>query len=166
MASLQIRGLDEYADKMQKLYKDSEVLMKRAIYNGAGIVADSMKQAIQSIPIEEGPGGLPPYGTAEEPLTGISRRQKADLLDGFGLSKFENTNGYLNVKAGFDGYGSVSTRRYPQGTPNVLLARSITTGTRFRRKNPAIRNAVRKSREQAVQKMSDTIDEQLRKDFG
>ena len=87
-------------------------------------------------------------------------------MDGFGVSTFENQNGYLNVKLGFDGYGSIPTKQYPQGLPNVLLARSITTGTSFRRKNPAIRQAVQKSKKQAVEIMSNSIDEDIRKDFG
>lgn len=166
MARLQIKGLDEYSEKLQKLYKDSEIIMKKAIYKSAGFVADNMKAAINSIPIQEGPGGLPPYGSQSEPLVGISRKQKGDLMDGFGISAFEKQNGYINVKLGFDGYGTVPTRRYPQGLPNVLLARSITTGTSFRKKNPAIRQAVQRSKNQAVEIMSNSIDEDIRKDFG
>ena len=166
MAKIQVKGLDEYAKKIQKLSKDSEIIMKRSIYNAAGFVADNMKDAINSIPIQEGDNGLPPYGTKEEPLTGISRRQKADLMDGFGVSEFQTTNGYLNVKIGFDGYGSVPTKRYPQGLPNVLLARAITTGSEFRRKNPAIRKAVTRSKKQAVEIMNKTMEDELRKEMG
>ena len=86
MARLQVKGLNEYTKSIQKLYKDSEVIMKRSIYPAAGFVVDNMKKAIQSLPIEEGPSGLPPYGTVDKPLNGISRRQKADLLEGMGIS--------------------------------------------------------------------------------
>ena len=52
MAKLQVKGLNEYTKSIQKLYKDSEVIMKRSIYPAAGLVVDNMKKAIQSLPIE------------------------------------------------------------------------------------------------------------------
>lgn len=163
MARLQVKGLDEYTKSIQKLYKDSEVVMKRSIYPAAGFVVENMKKAIQSLPIEEGPSGLPPYGTVDKPLNGISRRQKADLLEGMGISHFQATSGYLHVKAGFDGYGSVKTRAYPKGLPNILLARAITTGSAFRNKNTAIRRAVTKSKKQAAEIMNQEMNKYIRR---
>lgn len=166
MARMQVKGMDSYVQDIQRLYKDSDIILKKSIYKSAGFVADNMKAAVNSLPVQEGANGLPEYGTEDEPLHGISRRQKADLLDGFGISTFETQNGYLNVKIGFDGYGSVPTKRYPQGLPNVLLARAVTTGTTFRKKNPAIRNAVTKSRKQAVEIMNRELEKNIRKEMG
>lgn len=166
MARLQVKGMDNYVQDIQRLYKDSDIVLKKSIYKSAGFVADNMKAAVNSLPIQEGTNGLPAYGTEDEPLYGISRKQKGDLMDAFGISAFKTQNGYLNVKLGFDGYGSVPTRRYPQGLPNVLLARAITTGTTFRKKNPAIRNAVTKSRKQAVEIMNRELEKNIRKEMG
>lgn len=166
MARITVKGVDEYAEKLKRLSKNSDIIMKKSVYNGADIVADAMKKGLESIPVEEGEiPGLPPYGTAEKKVYGLSRRQKADLIQGFGISKFENTNGYINVKIGFDGYGSVKTKRHPNGMPNVMLARAITSGSSFRKKNPILRKKVTESKEKAIEKMSDTIDEELRKEF-
>lgn len=44
MAKLQVKGLNEYTKSIQKLYKDSEVIMKRSIYPAAGFVVDNMKR--------------------------------------------------------------------------------------------------------------------------
>lgn len=163
MAKLQVKGFDEYTKNIQMLYKDSEVIMKRSIYPAAGFMVENMKKAIQSLPIEEGPLGLPPYGTVDKPLNGISRRQKADLFDGIGISKFDTQSGYLHVKVGFDGYGSVKTRAYPKGLPNVLLARAITTGSAFRNKNTAIRRAVTKSKKQAAEIINKEMNQYIRR---
>lgn len=163
MARLQVKGIDEYVKAIDDLYDDAEVIMKRSIYPAAGFVVDNMKKAIQSIPVEEGPRGLPPYGSAEKPIKGLSRRQKADLFDGLGISKFDTYNGYLHVKVGFDGYGSVKTRAYPKGLPNVLLARAVTTGSYFREKNTAIRRAVTKSKKQAAEIMNQEMNKYIRR---
>ena len=163
MARLQVKGLDEYTKKIQKLYDDSEIILKRSIYPSAAFVIENMKKAINSLPIEEGPFGLPPYGTAEKPISGVSRKQKGDLMDGIGISDFQSASGYLHVKIGFDGYGSVKTKSYPKGLPNVLLARAVTTGSYFRKKNTSIRRAVTKSKKEAAEIMNDEMNKLIRR---
>lgn len=163
MARLQVKGINEYTKNIQKLYKDSEIILKRSIYPSAGFVIENMKEAINSLPIEEGPSGLPPYGSEEMPIRGISRQQKIDLLDGIGISNFQNTDGYLHVKVGFDGYGSVPTKKYPKGLPNVLLARAITSGTTFRKKNTAISRSVTKSKKEARNIINEEMNKYIRR---
>lgn len=163
MARLQVKGLDEYVKAIDHLYDDAEVIMKRSIYPAAGFVVDNMKKAINEIPTEESPRGLPPYGSMEKPIKGLSRKQKADLFNGLGISKFQTANGYLHVKAGFDGYGSVKTKSYPKGLPNILLARAVTTGSYFREKNTSIRRAVTKSKKEAAEIMNDEMNKYIRR---
>lgn len=165
MAKIDFKGIDEYADRLSILFKDSEEMIKKAVYAGAALVADEIKQGLQEIPIEEGPDGLPPVGTADSPLKGVSRRQKADLIQGFGLAPMEEDNGYINTKAGFDGYGSVKTKKYPKGVPNAMLMRSIESGTSFRKKQPIIRQACTRIKKKAKESMGQAIKEELKKIF-
>lgn len=165
MAKIDFKGIDEYADRLSILFKDSEEMIKKAVYAGAALVADEIKQGLQEIPIEEGPDGLPPVGTADNPLKGVSRRQKADLIQGFGLAPMEEDNGYINTKAGFDGYGSVKTKKYPKGVPNAMLMRSIESGTSFRKKHPVIRKACTRARKKAEEAMKQAVEEELKKIF-
>ena len=44
----------------------------------------------------------------------------------------------LNTKIGFDGYNDVKTKKYPNGQPNMMIARSINAGTSFRRPYPFV----------------------------
>ena len=62
-----------------------------------------------------------------------------------------------------DGYGSIPTKKYPNGTPNVMLMRSIESGTSFREKHPVFRPAVNRSRKKAIEAMRNKFDEQIKK---
>lgn len=162
MARVEVKGIEDYQQALERLFADTKPIIKQAVYKGAKIVADEIKDGIQNIPIQEGDNGLPPMGTPENPLTGISRRQKADLLEGFGLAKMEDKNGYIETKAGMNGYGSVKTRAYPNGTPNSVLMRSIESGTSFRKKHPTFRPAVNRARKRAEQAMAEELENKIR----
>lgn len=163
MATMKVNGLEEYSEKLAILFKDTEDVARKAVHDGAEIVADTIKAGLKTLPIQEGKNGLPPYVQDGEMLTGISRKQKQDLIDAFGLAPIENDDGYIQTKAGLDGYGSVKTKKYPKGLPNALLMRSIESGSSFRKKNPVFRKAVNQSRQKAVEKMGETINEETKK---
>lgn len=163
MAKIEFKGIDDYAKALANLQNESEEIIKRGVYDGAAVVADAIKSGLNSIPIQEGKNGLPPIGTSDNPLTGISRTQKGDLLDGFGLAPIENHNGYIQTKAGFDGYGSTKTKAYPEGLPNSVLMRSLESGTSFRKKNPVVRKATNGARKAAETKMGETVEKEIKK---
>ena len=165
MAKIEFKGIDEYAKVLAALGNESEEIVKSAVYKGAAIVADEIKSGINSIPIQEGNNGLPPVGTPENKLYGISRKQKGDLMDSFGLAPMENDGDCIQTKAGVDGYGSIPTKKYPGGVPNVMLMRSIESGTSFRDKHPVFRQATNRARKRAEEAMKNEIDNQMQKYF-
>lgn len=165
MAKIDFKGIDEYAKVLETLGSDSEEVVKNAVYKGAALVADEIKSALKGLPVEEGENGLPPMGSPEHKISGVSRRQKADLIDSFGLAPIENDNGYIQTKAGVDGHGSIPTKKYPRGVPNVMLMRSIESGTSFREKHPVFRQATNRARKRAEKAMADKIDDQLKQRF-
>lgn len=165
MAKFQVQGLDEYASKLQHFGKNYRENLKKAIYVGAAVVADAMKEAIKSLPTEDGKRGMPPYAAKGEKLHGVSSVQKADLIDGMGLAKMREENGYINTKLGWAGYGRIKTKKYPQGVPNQLLMRSIESGTSFRQKNPVVRKTINSVKKQAVEAMGKKIDSLTEKEF-
>lgn len=162
MAKIDFKGIDEYSKKLEILFKDTEKVVREAVYEGAAVVADEIKAGLKGLPIEEGENGLPPVGTVEHKLSGVSRRQKSDLIDSFGLAPIENDGGYIQTKAGVDGYGSIPTKKYPNGVPNAMLMRSVESGTTFRNKNPVFRKAVNRSRKRCEDKMAETIDQKIK----
>lgn len=158
MAKITFPGLKDYELMLSRLEGATDDMIGRAVYAGAGIVADAVKQGIQSLPVVTG------YGTDTNPLPGgVTAAQKAGLLDGFGISKLRDDNGYLNVKLGFAGYNRTKTEKYPGGQPNQLVARGVESGTSWKQKKPFIRPAVTRSRKAAETEMKRIIDEEIEK---
>lgn len=155
MARLNVgRGLDEYLSKLGNLEFKSDEMIGRAIYNGADIVADSVKASIDSIPSKSG-----------RHKKGVYDDQRKGLKDSMGIASMKNDNGYLNVKVGFDGYNSHITKTWPHGQPNAMIARALEKGTSFAPKTPFINKAVSKVRKQAEEAMRKTIDEEISKEM-
>lgn len=151
-------NMDAYISRLEKLYWSSEETIKRAVYPGAGLVADAIAKSIDSIPVEKQFNA-----TADNKLHGISAMQKAGLREGLGIAKFQDQNGYIHVKIGMDGYNNVRTKKYPKGQPNAVIARSVESGTSFRAKYPFIRSAVRATKAACEAKIRQQFDEEVKK---
>lgn len=158
MARLRFKGLEEYEEKLSRMGKDIDRIAGEAIYEGAGIIADEIRKGIESLPVITG------YGTENNPLPGgVTSTQKKGLLDGLGISKMQNENGYFDVKIGFDGYNRTITKDYPSGQPNQLVARGVESGTSWKQKRPFVRPAVNRARKAAEKKMAEVIDTEIEK---
>lgn len=158
MAKIQFKGLEQYELQLSRLGRDTERIAGAAIYAGAEIVADQIKQNIRSLPIVRG------FGTASNPLPGgVTSAQKQGLMDGFGVAPMQNDQGFMNVKLGFDGYNRTRTKKYPQGQPNQLVARGVESGASWKQKHPFVRTAINASRKQAEAKMAEVLDEEIEK---
>lgn len=166
MGNFKIDGTNEYIEHLQALYGDCEIIIKKGVYDGAKVVADAVRAAVEALPVQEGEKkGLPPYGTYANKIYGISGEQKRDLTKGMGLAEMENKAGYINTKLGFDGYGSVPTKKYPKGIPNALLMRAIISGSKFRKKNTSVRTAIRRQKAAAISAMEKTITKEIEKEM-
>lgn len=154
MAKIEMRGLDAYAKAISSFeLRVRDDVCGKAIYTGAAIVADTIRAAIANLP--EGKG----HGTEIAPLPGPNAYQKEGLIRSFGLTPMRDDNGMLNVKAGFDGYNTLKSKRWPKGQPNAMVARSVERGTSFMRENLFIKDAVSKARKSAMEAMKKSVDE-------
>lgn len=161
MATMEIKGIEEYAEQLEKI-SDSKKFIGKIIYKGAKVMTDAMDKSIDKIPTEKSiKKGMPKRGTKENPINGLTAAQKSDLHKGLGIAKKQIVAGKTNVKIGFDGYGSTPTRKYRDGVPNILLARSVTSGTSFRKKNPAIRNAITRAKKKTLEAMDQEAEKIL-----
>ena len=160
MAKFQFEGVDKLVAEYEKLEKNTEQVIGKAIYNGAGVVAKAIKSSIESISTDNR------YGTPENPTTGPSTIQKIGLQHALGIAKLRNDNGFRNVKIGFDGYNNVKTKRWPQGQPNMMVARAIESGTSWMQKQPFMRKAEQSSRSQCEKVMSETVDKEIQRIIG
>lgn len=161
MAKYQMRGLEEYAQYLQRIGANTQEICGKAVYAMADIVADQVRENITKLPTVTEAEALRAYRANE--TTDLTKAQKKGLEDGFGISPMQNDNGYYNVKLGFDGYNKVKTRKYPQGQPNAMIARAVESGSSVRKKNPFIRRAVNATQKQAVEKGKQVADEEIAK---
>lgn len=159
MAKMKIKGLDEYASKLQKLSGgEAEKIMRHAVYEGGGYLANQIRAAIQALPAFEGS-----WQNYKEPITGVSNTQKQGLLDGLGTSSIENSSGFVNVKIGFNGYNDHITKHYPKGQPNILVARSLESGSSIGAKMPFVRPCVNSNKKAVVKILAEETDNGIKK---
>lgn len=155
MARMEIRGFDEIEMRLSKL-ADPEI-SKEIVQAGAQPVADQIRKNLEGLPEDKFR-----YLEKDEIFVGVPKRQKQDLLDSMGITPPGiNFDGNANIKIGFDGYGSMPTRKYPKGVPNQLLARAVESGSSVRKKTPFIRRGEGKSKKLAEAEMQKKLDEKI-----
>ena len=159
MATFKVgNGISKYIDQLEELSTSAEGDIKQAVFVGAGIVTDAVRQNIQSLPVRGGG-----YYENGKMASGITSTQKAGLLDGLGIAPFRNSKGYIHVKVGMDGYNRTRTEKYPMGQPNALIARSVEAGTYWLQAHPFVAPAVRATKAQAEAAMAAKFDEVCKK---
>ena len=155
MARFEFGGIDTYIKQLNKLQAATkDDVIGKTVYAGAAVMADAVRATIQSLP----------EGKETEAIFGaITPAQKRGLLEGFGISRIEDDDGFVNVKLGFDGYNSVKTRKYPQGQPNALIARAVNSGTSFRKKTKFMDKTVNSKKKATEAKMAEVCDQEIKK---
>lgn len=163
MAYTTFKGLDEYMRQLQKLGKNTDEILGAGVYAMAGVVADEIKKNIEALPAISDKENMKLHAFSDR--SELTEKQKAGLLESFGITQMENDNGYRNVKLGFDGYNNVKTKKYPKGQPNALIARTVESGSTYMKKRPFIRPAINKKKKEAMEKCKTTIDEMIYNEF-
>ena len=161
MAKISFPGLKAYEDKIAKLGKNQKDIIKRAVYDGAKVIADSVAANVAALPAVSDAEALKAY-RSRTPCA-LSVTQKQGLIASLGLSTMRDAGGYINTKLGFDGYNAVKTRKYPGGQPNALIARAAESGSVALIKTPFIRPGMKAAKKAAEKAMEKTLDEEIEK---
>lgn len=144
MAKLTVgKGLTEYITNLQKIH---DLSLGDVVYAGAAVVNKEVESTLQSLPLDEHP--------SSGKRSGLTKVEKEGLIEGYGIAKMVNNNGYINVKLGFDGYNA-------NGKANAMVARSLISGTSFMKKNNFMMKAVNSSRAASEEAMKVTLDAQI-----
>lgn len=159
MAKCKIEGLSEYSQQLNQLYNDALPIIRQCLYDGAAVMADAIRDAIDTIPTRSNKE----FGTAQNMLTGLTAKQKAGLKESFGISPMSDRNNQQSVKCGFDGYNDVVTEKYPNGQPNQLIARAIESGTSFLQPCHFMSKAINANKAAVEEKMAQTCDAEIAK---
>lgn len=162
MAKITFRGGDDFGRRLERLNTaNSRNIIMRAVKKGTGLVADAIRKNLNSIPARRNI-----HLAKGEMLDGLQEREKKDLLESLGITPIQaDKKGFVHAKVGFDGYGSTPTKKYPEGTPNQLVAASVESGSSIRNKHPFIRPAVNKTKAEAIRVMDESINADIQQIF-
>lgn len=140
MGNLTVKGLDSFVDFTNEIASQTDAIIKASMYEGVKILADEAKKAVEGLRTESG-GQTPRY---------ITKIQKDGLKEGLGVARFRKEDGKWTTVIGFNGYNRLRTRKYPNGQPNQLVARSVESGTSYQKKEPFMRKAYNNARAKAI----------------
>lgn len=162
MAKMTIKGSDNIALKLSKLEAQSLDIAKKAVYKGAGMVADKIRQNIEALPEEKSR-----FLKDGEQYDVVTKTQKQALADNVGITPIDvDKNGDVNAKIGFDRFAFYTghpTKKYPYGLPINLLARAVESGSSVRKKHPFIRPVIPQIRQKVKDAMAQVVDEEIKK---
>ena len=137
--SIQVEGMNELIRSMEKLPEKAAKVAAEALYEGAGVMADTVSRAVQGIATE--PFHYATGGQKRKP----SPEEKA-LVAGakHGIAKFRKNGVSVQTSVGYQnaGYGTINgkTKPIPQ------IANAINSGTSFMQRQPFMRKAFSQSR--------------------
>ena len=151
--TIEVSGMEELIAKMDKLEDKGRGVAAQALYEGAGVVADSVSSAVQGIATEE--FHYTKFGTRLP-----SPEEKAILQQARkGVAKFRKSKNGVNTSVGMQnaGYGTLKgkTKPIPQ------IANAINSGTSFMRPQPFFRRAAEQSAGAAAAAIESGIQSRL-----
>lgn len=127
---MEITGLEDFAARISKYADKSSAAIKVGMYQGAGQLLAAVRAEVENLPTE--PNRILKDG---EQFNVFTETNKRDLLEGLYVHTFVENGGRIETWVSFDGYGSIPTKKYPQGVPNALIANAINSGSSVRKKN-------------------------------
>lgn len=148
--NIKITGLDELMATLDRLGAESEGVLKKALYEGAGEAFNVYRAEVETIPTDNS------WGTSKHPRAGIRAGEKEDLKAALGISTFKRDSAGINTSVGFDGYNR-------NGQANQLIARASNSGTSFMKKSLFADRAKRKVKKQVSETMSRIIESEISK---
>jgi len=148
---MKAKGMEELSAMLNGMAEASEPAASRAVYKGAGIVADEIKKGAESI--RTAPFKFAPEGSTRLP----SPEEKAVILaaGGAGIAKFDKNGSEVQTSVGYakSGYALMAGRVKP--IPQI--ANAINSGTSFMPKQPFVRKAARTGGKKAMEAMKESI---------
>jgi len=137
---MKMEGLEELSAILGRLDSEAELVASGALYEGAGVIADAMSNAVDSIKTA-------PFKYKRESRM-PSPEEKEALRGKIGIAKFRKNGSEVDTIVGFtrgNGYVMLGKRK----TAVRLIARSINSGTSFMGKQPVFRRAASKNKSAA-----------------
>lgn len=153
MSGLRVTGIEELIKEIENSSTDSTGIAQECVKSGIEVVTDEMRSKCSSLKVSE-------KATKKTQLRYCRQWEKDALLNELGYTPNRETGSVEDRKAGYDGYAISPTGKR---VAVRAIANSINAGTSFMRKQPIFQPVIRASREQAIKKMQDTFNDELKK---
>lgn len=149
-------GFDSVIREFEAIADQSDRICTAAVYNGAGLMADRLKDSVNSLTDEK---------RRAHKTSRLLPYEKEALQKGLSIGKFQHdkSRDFVGTDITFRGYTNHPTESFPTGMPIRYLARSINAGTSFRTANRFFGNTVRRNVQQVEKEMAETIESELQK---
>lgn len=141
------KPFDDFVEHLDKIAGMTDEIAQKALYVGAKIYADAMK----------------------DELTGVIKDKKRDaLINAFGITPHrQDRNFNYTAHLGFDGYQTVGDKRVPY----QLIARSLNSGAQLSENREITathfaEKAVKKNKQRAQEAMRETVERLINEQLG
>lgn len=151
--------LDLFNRKLDLLAQDAVKIGKFALYDGAKVAADALRDAVDSLNRVTDVEAINTLKKGGQSL--ISVKQKNGLRNGLGISKMRIKNGTLSVVIGFNGYNTVAGGPYPKGQPNRMIAASCEGGSSKMIAQPFVKPTFEAKRADIIKAMCNTATDMI-----
>ena len=139
---VQVSGIGELGRMLSKLGDAAQGVASASLYEGAGVMADSVSRAVHGIATE-------PFRYAADGHTRKPSPEEKALLEAApkGVAKFRKNGTSVDTSVGLSqaGYGQLGNAT----KPIPLIANAINSGTSFMQKQPFFRKAVSQNKKAA-----------------
>lgn len=153
--AVRITGMDIFQAQLASLTQDIQKINRGGLGEAAGYVADQMKHALESMPVR------PDKPTDRHRLYGATVSEKNQIIQNFGISRFNDNGDRIETAIGFHGYVHTPSAKFNDQIPTGMLMQCIEYGTQFRRGIHLISKTERQIREAAAEKARKYIEEKI-----
>lgn len=156
--SIKVTGLDSFTTQLGRLTADIQHINNEALFDAAGFVADEIGKALQAMPTYD-----KWYGTDGHPIYGVTPSEKAQIIENFGIARFQFDGDGSQTSIGFTGYVNTPSTKYNNKVPTGMLMQCVEYGTKFRKGTHTIAHAEKAAKDQAVQIIQNKLTEKIQK---
>lgn len=152
---MKISGMDEISQMLSQCGERAEAIAAKALYNGAGTVADAVKAQMSKIKT-----GATTYREAYRKtgirLPSVEEKEIVERYCQPGIKKFDKNGSEVSTSIGLkaDGYAMLNGKMVPV----AVIARSINSGTSFMDKQPFVKKGVNTVKKAVEAQISADID--------
>lgn len=149
---LKVDGMAEISETLSKLEERAPAVAAKALYEGAGIMADEVKKSADSIRT------APFKWASSSGETRLPSPEEKEIVQqaAAGIAKFDKNGTEVQTSVGFRNAGYAQLKGKTVPIPKIVNA--INSGTSFMKKQPFVRKAATAGGQRAIAAMKDVIE--------